>query len=122
MAKTKQGYKEMAARNNKIVELQGQKMKYKEIARELGVTVGVINAAMRKHRETNPMPANKNPYKYVLDQSRIWGLRGGKISEVCHILGIDAVKWLWKSKPSDLNFAEYIGVIVKDAYLEEVDG
>jgi hypothetical protein len=39
---------------------------------------------------------------------------------MCRLIGLEGVTWLWRTKPKDLTFAEYLGVIVKDVYLEEM--
>ena len=38
---------------------------------------------------------------------------------VCKAMGHEAVRWVFKSKPDGVTFAEYVGYIVKDVYEEE---
>jgi hypothetical protein len=41
----------------------------------------------------------------------------GKMADMCEFMGLDVIKWLWGSKPPDINFASYVGVVLKDLQL-----
>ena len=47
------------------------------------------------------------------------GEKGGNMPIVCKAMGHEAVRWVFKSKPDGVTFAEYVGYIVKDVYEEE---
>ena len=109
-------------RNAAIVQLRQQKVSYKVIASHLGITVGVVNAVVRKCFGSGQLKraGTPDPFAYVNTRAKTEGSTTGKVSSMCRLIGLDGVKWLWKTKPKDLTFAEYLGVIVKDVYLEEM--
>jgi hypothetical protein len=109
-------------RNAAIVRLREQKVSYKGIANDLGITVGVVNAVVRKCFGSGQLrrAGTPDPFAYVNTRAKTEGSAAGKVSSMCRLIGLDGVKWLWRTKPKDLTFAEYLGVIVKDVYLEEM--
>lgn len=109
-------------RNIDIIRMRNEGKPYKVIARELNCTTHVVTAVLKKLRlALRTDPVEYNSYTYILDRAKPLGQKGGRVSELCAVLGIDAVKWVWKNRVEDLNFAENIGLIVKDAYLEATD-
>jgi hypothetical protein len=39
------------------------------------------------------------------------------MADMCEFMGLDVIKWLWGSKPPDITFASYVGVVLKDLQL-----
>ena len=109
-------------RNAAIVRLREQKVPYKVIAGHLGITVGAVNAVVRKCYGNFQLKrvGTPDPFTYINTRAKTAGSTAGKVSSMCRLIGLDGVKWLWRTKPKDLTFAEYLGVIVKDVYLEEM--
>tara|TARA_R110000868_G_scaffold255920_7_gene512623 strand:- start:1138 stop:1548 length:411 start_codon:yes stop_codon:yes gene_type:complete len=112
---------ELTNRNSKIIELREKHWSYGMIMDEVGCTKGVVIAVLRKMREGLKTKRQKeDPFIYVLSQSKSVGMSGGRLSQICDVIGIEAVKWVWNNKPEGMNFAESIGVIVKDSYLYDI--
>ena len=110
-------------RNQEIVELRKQFLSYKEIGKRLNITTNVVNQILRRARNDGyiNLPKSTNPYKYLLSKEGLLNNKVGRMSEICNVLGIDCINWILKCKPDDLNFAEFVGVMLKDEYLEELD-
>ncbi len=111
-------------RNQKIVDLRKQLLSYKEIAERLNITTNVVNQILRRARYDGSinLPCRTDPYSYLLQKEKVLDNRVGRMSEICNVLGIDCINWILKCKPDDLNFAEFVGVMIKDEYLEDLDG
>jgi hypothetical protein len=111
-------------RNQEIVELRKQLLSYKEIAKRLNITTDVVNQILRRARYDGSinLPRRIDPYSYLLQKEKVLDNRVGRMSEICNVLGIDCIDWILRCKPDDLNFAEFIGVMLKDGYLEDLDG
>ena len=110
-------------RNQEIVDLRKQFLSYKEIAERLNITTNVVNQILRRSRYDGSinLPCRTDPYSYLLQKEKVLDNRVGKMSEICNVLGIDCINWILKCKPDDLNFAEFVGVMIKDEYLEDLD-
>ena len=122
MTKSKYSFVDKTQRNKDIIELRNKGTRYKAIAREVGCTIGVVTAVLKKlSHNLQPVRGGIRPYNYVIAQSSIDGLRGGKMSELCDALGLSGVKWVWKEKPDGMTFAEYTGVLLRDVYLDAVE-
>ena len=123
MTKAKYPRIDRRSRDEAIITLRKQKYTYKQIMAELNVTHGVVLYVIKRDRCVEMSdPSVRKAFNHVLYQSKNEGMRVGKISDVCSILGYKGVKWVLKSKPDGLSFAEYIGVILKDLHLEMLDG
>jgi hypothetical protein len=109
--------------NKEIVKLRKQLLSYKEIAERLNITTDVVNQILRRARYDGSinLPRRIDPYSYLLQKEKVLDNRVGRMSEICNVLGIDCINWILRCKPDDLNFAEFIGVMLKDEYLEELD-
>jgi hypothetical protein len=122
MTKSKYPFVDKTQRNKDIIELRNKGTRYKAIAREVGCTTGVVTAVLKKlSHDLQLVKGGIRPYNYVIAQSSIDGLRGGKMSELCDALGLSGVKWVWKNKPNGMTFAEYTGVLLRDVYLDAVE-
>jgi hypothetical protein len=122
MTKSKYPFVDKTQRNKDIIELRNKGTRYKAIAREVGCTTGVVTAVLKKlSYDLQLEKGGIRPYNYVIAQSSIDGLRGGKMSELCDALGFSGVKWVWNNKPNGMTFAEYTGVLLRDVYLDAVD-
>ena len=110
-------------RNQEIVDLRKQFLSYKEIAERLNITTDVVNQILRRARYDGSinLPRRIDRYLYLLQKEKVLDNRVGRMSEICNILGIDCIDWILRCKPDDLNFAEFIGVMIKDEYLEDLD-
>lgn len=111
-------------RNQEIVELRKQLLSYKEIAERLNITTDVVNQILRRARYDGSinLPRRIDPYSYLLQKEKVLDNRVGRMSEICNVLGIDCIDWILRCKPDNLNFAEFVGVMIKDEYLEDLDG
>ena len=94
-----------AKRNAEIIRLRKLKVPYKVIAQELNIKPRLINGIIRRSTESK--------------LKRHWR-DTGSIAQVIKIIGDDALYWVYQSKPAEMTFAEYVGVLVKDLYLEEI--
>jgi hypothetical protein len=112
-------------RNAEICRLRTEfKMPYKQISHLLGCTHGVVTCVLKSERAAGRClrrSEGANPFSFILDRSKTNGMTAGKISTICEILGLEATQWIWKTRPEGMTFAEAIGVICKDAYLEHLD-
>jgi DNA-binding CsgD family transcriptional regulator len=111
-------------RNQEIVDLRKQRLSYKQIGNRLNITTNVVNQILRRARNDGKinLPRCTDPYSYLLQKEKVLDNRVGRMSEICNVLGIDCIDWILRCKPDDLNFAEFIGVMLKDEYLEDLDG
>ena len=104
MTKAKYPPIDRRSRDEAIITLRKQKHSYKQIMAELNVTHGVVLYVIKRDRCVEISdPSVRKAFNHVLYQSK-------------------GVKWVLKSKPDGLSFAEYIGVILKDLHLEMLDG
>lgn len=123
MTKAKYPPIDRRSRDEAIITLRKKKYSYKQIMAELNVTHGVVLYVIKRDRCVEMSdPSVRKAFNHVLYQSKNEGMKVGKISDVCSILGYKGVKWVLKSKPDGMSFAEYVGVILKDLHLEMLDG
>lgn len=112
-------------RNAEIVRLRAElKMPYKDIAAELQISTGVVTAVLKSERSAGRMPVKADkvhPYTWIIDRAKVNGSRGGKLSDVCEIIGLEGTQWIWNNRTKGLSFSEMIGVIAKDYYLDSID-
>jgi hypothetical protein len=108
-------------RNANIIKLREKGHSYKFIINNMGLTMGVVNAALKKDRFSGGVSKRKIPDAYGFLSHRLNGESAGRISTICEVIGIDGLRWILKNKPLDMTFAEFVGVLVKDTYLEETD-
>jgi hypothetical protein len=104
-----------------IIKLREKGHSYKSIMSKMGLTMGVVNAALKKDRFSGGVSKRRIPDAYGFLSHRLNGESAGRISTICEVIGIDGLRWILKSKPPEMTFAEFVGVLVKDAYLEETD-
>ena len=121
MTKRKDPYVDNTQRDANIIKLREKGHSYKSIMSKMGLTMGVVNAALKKDRFSGGVSKRRPPDAYGFLSHRLNGESAGRISTICEVIGIDGLKWILKNKPPDMTFAEFVGVLVKDAYLEETD-
>jgi hypothetical protein len=97
---------ERAKRNAEIIRLRKLKVPYKVIMRNLNIQHALIYRIVKLHSESDMKRNQRN---------------SGSIAQVIKIIGDDALHWIYKSKPIEMTLAEYVGVLIKDLYLEETD-
>ena len=95
---------ERAKRNAEIIRLRKLNVPYKVIARDLNIQHALITRIIKLHSESDMKRNQRN---------------SGSIAQVIKIIGDDALHWIYQSKPAEMTLAEYVGVLVKDLYLEE---
>jgi hypothetical protein len=87
-------------RNAAIVRLREQKVSYKGIANDLGITVGVVNAVVRKCFGSGQLrrAGTPDPFAYVNTRARTEGSTTGKVSSMCKL-----IDWMGSSGFGELN-------------------
>ena len=121
MTKRKYPYVDHTQRDSNIIKLREKGHSYKSIMSNMGLTMGVVTAALKKDRFSGGVSKRRPPDAYGFLSHRLNGESAGRISTICEVIGIDGLRWILKSKPPEMTFAEFVGVLVKDAYLEETD-
>jgi hypothetical protein len=121
MTKRKYPYVDHTQRDANIIKLREKGHSYKSIMSKMGLTMGVVNAALKKDRFSGGFLNGDLQMRMVFLSHRLNGESAGRISTICEVIGIDGLRWILKSKPPEMTFAEFVGVLVKDAYLEETD-
>jgi hypothetical protein len=78
-------------RNAAIVRLREQKVPYKVIAGHLGITVGAVNAVVRKCYGNFQLKrvGTPDPFTYVNTRAKTEGSAAGKVSSMCRLIGLD---------------------------------
>jgi hypothetical protein len=112
---------ETLERNLIIIALKKKGMYYKDIAEKVGCSVSIVTNVVWEARKSGMLdiivPDAHNALQTL--RAAAGGEKGGNMPIVCKTMGHEAVRWVFKSKPDGVTFAEYVGYIVKDVYEEE---
>jgi hypothetical protein len=110
--------KEYALRDKKICMLKTAGRSNIAIAKIVGASYRAVgNVLHRERQKGNIISHHSRPFNYALNLALADKQPLGKMADMCEFMGLDVIKWLWGSKPPDINFASYVGVVLKDMQL-----
>lgn len=112
-------------RNHKIYRFKAQGLSYTKIGLLLGMSKQAVSSVLVRARKKGYIPKTEEkiietrPYSFALSaiRSKRPNQKLGTIGDLCEFMGTDTITWVMSSLPDDLNFVQYIGVLIKDQRL-----
>lgn len=106
-------------RNSKVYDLKNSGVSNKEISKTLGLNRNTVSTIISRGRESGDIKkfSKMRPYQMASYRTQLGSEELGRMKHMCDHMGNNVINWVLDSKPDDLNFAQYIGVLIKDQYL-----